>query len=95
MESITHWFQDWSEACEYANECAPDLSFIGPYSALVSIAAVCFVIWWRNERRISQSHSSERHVLAEGKVTPVLSSQLSPTLQKMRTAPAEPRKQAA
>ena len=28
MELIKHWFQDWSDACEYAKECVPDLSFV-------------------------------------------------------------------
>lgn len=53
MESIKNWFQDWSDACEYAKECAPDLSFVTPpepFSALASIAAVCFLLWWWNER---------------------------------------------
>jgi hypothetical protein len=55
MESIKLWFQDWSDACEYANECVPDLSFLvprEPYSALASIALVCFLAWWWNERHI-------------------------------------------
>jgi hypothetical protein len=57
MESIKEWFQDWSDACEYAKECVPDLSFVvpaEPFSALVSIAAVCFIVWRWNERKIRQ-----------------------------------------
>jgi hypothetical protein len=57
MESIKLWFQDWSEACEYAKECVPDLSFAvpqEPYSALAGIAAACFLLWWRNERAIKK-----------------------------------------
>lgn len=52
---ISQWFQDWSDACEYASECAPDFSFLGSldmYSALASIAGVCYIIWWHNERQI-------------------------------------------
>lgn len=56
MESIKTWFQDWSDACEYANECTPDLSFFAPrepYSALAAIAALCVFAWWWNERQIN------------------------------------------
>jgi hypothetical protein len=57
MESVKQWFRDWSDACEYANECVPDLSFLAPrepYTALVGIAAVCFLIWRLNETRIAR-----------------------------------------
>jgi hypothetical protein len=52
MESINNWFQDWSDACIYAKECAPDLSFLPgePYTALAGIAAVCYLLWWWNEK---------------------------------------------
>ncbi|WP_159731682.1 hypothetical protein [Methylosinus sp. Ce-a6] len=54
MESIKTWFQDWSDACEYAKECAPDLSFLPgePFTALFGVAAVCFLVWWWNERSL-------------------------------------------
>ncbi|MGD9544611.1 MAG: hypothetical protein AB7F41_07960 [Methylocystis sp.] len=58
MEAVKQWFQDWSDACEYANECAPDFSFLSsfalgePYTALLSIAAVGWLIWALNERAI-------------------------------------------
>jgi hypothetical protein len=57
MESIVNWFQDWSDACVYAKECAPDLSFLPqePFTALASIAAVCFFIWRRNEKSLLAS----------------------------------------
>lgn len=57
MESIGNWFQDWSDACIYAKECAPDLSFLPgePFIALASIAAVCFFVWLRNEKALSAS----------------------------------------
>ncbi len=55
MESIKQWFQDWSDACEYANECAPDLSFLTPhepYTGFVGIAAACALLWWLNEKSL-------------------------------------------
>ncbi len=58
MNSIGNWFQDWSDACEYAKECVPDLSFAAPqepYSALVSIALGCFLMWAWNERKFRPS----------------------------------------
>ncbi|MBY6242194.1 hypothetical protein [Methylosinus sp. Sm6] len=57
MESIINWFQDWSDACVYAKECAPDFSFLPgePFTALASIAAVCLFIWWRNEKALRAS----------------------------------------
>ncbi len=48
FESVRRYLQDWSDACEYANECAPDLSFLGngePFTALLFIAAVCSLAW--------------------------------------------------
>lgn len=70
MESIKTWFQDWSDACEYAKECAPDLSFVTlpePWSAFAAFAAVCFAVWWWNERRLSGTLAAEEHChLREG-----------------------------
>lgn len=60
MESLRQWFQDWSDACEYAKECAPDLSFLSffafgePYTALLSVAGLCFLLWAWNERGIKR-----------------------------------------
>lgn len=62
MESIKLWFQDWSDACEYAKECVPDLSFVAPgepFTALASIAAVCFLVWRWNERTVAPPRHSE------------------------------------
>ncbi len=62
MESIKQWFQDWSDACEYANECAPDLSFLTPqepYTALVALAAACGLLWWLNERSLRAQASAQ------------------------------------
>ncbi|AZG77631.1 hypothetical protein [Methylocystis rosea] len=60
MEAVKQWFQDWSDACEYAKECAPDFSFLKsfaigePYTALISIAGVCWLVWALNERAIKR-----------------------------------------
>jgi hypothetical protein len=57
LESVRQYFQDWSDACEYANECAPDLSILGngePFTALLFIAAVCYLAWAINEARIQR-----------------------------------------
>jgi hypothetical protein len=64
MESIKQWFQDWADACEYANECAPDFSTfpVGngePYTAIAAIAVACYLAWavneWRLQRRMTQA----------------------------------------
>lgn len=55
LESVRQYFQDWSDACEYAKECAPDLSFLGngePFTALLFIGVVCYVVYAINEARI-------------------------------------------
>ena len=55
LESVRQYLQDWSDACEYANECAPDLSFLGngePFTALLFIGAVCYLAFSINEARI-------------------------------------------
>lgn len=62
FESIKQYLQDWSDACEYAAECWPDTPFgnlnqahIGePYTALATIAIVCFLVWVANERRLAK-----------------------------------------
>ncbi len=75
LESVRQYFQDWSDACEYANECAPDLSFLGngePFTALLFIAAACYLAYAVNEARISRrlhvaapaSGGAERELMA-------------------------------
>lgn len=57
MESIRNFFQDASNACAYANECGPDLAFLRPgepFTALFAVAAVCFIVFALNERRIAR-----------------------------------------
>lgn len=63
MTTIKNWFQDWSDACKYANECAPDLSFLTPaepYAGLLWIAGTCFFLWAINEARIKASHQGQQ-----------------------------------
>jgi hypothetical protein len=95
MESVKSWFQDWSDACTYARECAPDLSFLplhDPYPALASVAAVCFAIWWWNEKQIGRAlNREEKARLREGAHTDGLNEMLG----QMRSVDALHRKQAA
>ncbi len=62
MVSISQWLQDWSDACEYADECVPDLSPFSlpePYSAILAVSALCFLLWWWNEPRARSPQRSE------------------------------------
>ncbi len=62
MVSISQWLQDWSDACEYAGECVPDLSPFSlpePYSAILAVSALCFLLWWWNEPRTRSRRRSE------------------------------------
>ncbi len=66
MESVKQWFQDWSDACEYAKECVPDFSFLSsfalgePYTALLSIICACWLLWALNERSIRRRAATQR-----------------------------------
>jgi hypothetical protein len=98
MESIKNWFQDWSDACEYAKECAPDMSFLTlpePYSALASIAAVCFAIWWRNESQLRKLRADESPVQAGEALLGLGSSKLHAIFDRAKTALPTPLKKAA
>jgi hypothetical protein len=81
LESVRHYLQDWSDACEYANECAPDLSFLGngePYTALLFIAAVCYLVWAVNEARI------HRRIRASAAGLPFAHSELMSVVEQMK-----------
>jgi hypothetical protein len=68
MESFTQWFQEWAEACSYAQECVPTfppLALHEPYTALGSIAAVSFLLWWVNERRLTSVLAREANLRGE------------------------------
>ncbi|MGJ0511080.1 hypothetical protein [Methylocystis sp.] len=92
MESVKQWFQDWSDACEYAKECAPDFSFLSsfafgePYTALISIAGVCWLIWALNERAIERKAAvlQARAVQPESR-----SGSLDAALREMNRAPGK------
>jgi hypothetical protein len=89
MESIKNWFQDWSDACEYAKECAPDMSFLAePYTALASIAAVCFLFWWWNERGVRALPATQAEPSASV-------GELTSLLQRARAFASGPEKKAA
>jgi hypothetical protein len=80
LESVRQYFQDWSDACEYANECAPDLSFLGngePFTALGFIAAVCFLIYSLNEARM------RRRAAAPPLAAPRDAGELKPVVEKI------------
>ena len=85
METIRNWFQDWSDACEYANECAPDLSFLmptEPFISLFAIATACFACWAVAESRI-KSYERARAAL---RVPEVNSSALKTLLLRMKSS---------
>jgi hypothetical protein len=92
LESVRQYLQDWSDACEYANECAPDLSVFGngePFTALLFIGAVCYLVWAFNEARIHRragalagaAHSAQGELMA--------------VVQQMQQGAAQPKKLAA
>jgi hypothetical protein len=93
LESVRQYLQDWSDACEYANECAPDLSFFGngePFTALLFIGAVCYLVWAFNEARI--------HRRAEAALAGAAHSaqgELMAVVQQMQQGAAAPKKLAA
>ncbi len=58
MEAIKNWLQNWSDACEYARECAPDfVSFPiphgEPFTAIGTIALIFYGVWAINEHRLA------------------------------------------
>ena len=92
LESVRQYLQDWSDACEYANECAPDLSFFGngePYTALFFIAAVCYVVWAVNEARI------HRRIRTSAGAGPFAHSELMSVVERMKQRADEANKLAA
>jgi len=98
MESIKAWLQDWSEACEYAKECAPDLSFFiphEPYTAFAGIAAACFLIWWWNEKHIAGllDYEGKFRLLQDFEHAPTAS--LREALDQMGSVRATPQERAA
>jgi hypothetical protein len=72
MESARTWLQDWSDACEYAKECWPDLSFAThsePWAAFVAIGALCCFLWLLSESGLQRLLLNERrHAEAQNAV---------------------------
>ncbi len=97
MESIRQWFQDWSDACEYAKECVPDFSFLSsfglgePYTALLSIFGACWLLWAFNERAIRRSAAMQRQRARDAASADARDA----ALQEMRPAPGKEEKLAA
>ena len=65
MEAINNWLQDWSDACVYARERAPDFRAFPlpggePFTALGMIAGLCLLAWAINERRIARRAPASR-----------------------------------
>lgn len=65
LETYKSRFQDWSEACEYANECALDPSLLRPTESSVCLlltAVIALFFWrvngWRAEERAKLSASA-------------------------------------
>lgn len=90
MEAIKTFFQDASNACAYANECAPDFSFLSflkphePYTALIAVAISCYLAWSWNERRIAGRASKP----ATGETVPATDArELTATLDEMKSEP--------
>ncbi|MBM3578874.1 MAG: hypothetical protein FJX40_14785 [Alphaproteobacteria bacterium] len=90
MESVKQWFQDWSDACEYAKECAPDFSFLSsfafgePYTALISLAVAFWLLWALNERAIRR-----KAALLQAMAARAGAGSLDAALQEMKRPPAK------
>jgi hypothetical protein len=101
MESFKEWFQDWAEACSYAQECVPDLSAVKPHepwSALGTIAIVCFLVWWWNERRLKTTLAREAAAHDAWTPAPAASAPAktpAPVIDPMRPMSAAPEHKAA
>lgn len=92
LESVGQYLQDWSDACEYANECAPDVSFLGngePFTALLFIAAACGLTWAVNESRIRRRAAAQPVAMGQP------AGELKTVVEKMKSEPAAQAKLAA
>ncbi len=98
MELIKAWLQDWSDACEYAKECAPDLTFFAPHepwTAFAGIAAVCFLIWWWNEKQIARQLEYEGKFRLLQNFEDAPAALLRDALKQMRSGGLSPQERAA
>lgn len=51
---MSHYLQDWNEACAYAKECLPPFYYDvyrEPWDVLLVIAFLAYVLWAWNERK--------------------------------------------
>ncbi len=93
LESVRQYLQNWSDACEYANECAPDLSVFGngePFTAILFIAAACYLTWSVNETRIMRRNLAQRSLGAAP-----AAGETKPAIEKTTLAPSVQEKLAA
>lgn len=97
MESVRQWFQDWSDACEYANECVPDFSFLSsfalgePYTALLSILGACWLLWAFNERSIRRNAALRQQMTRAA----ASASAFDAAVQELKSLPGKDEKLAA
>ncbi len=88
MEPLWQWMREWGEACTYARECLPDLSFFvpsEPYSALATIAGVCFIVWRWNDTNIRRILLREAQVEAEFSLPDISTKELTAIVGMART----------
>jgi hypothetical protein len=98
MESLSQWVREWGEACTYARECVPDLSFFlpsEPYSALAAIAGACFVAWRWNETRLRPLLLREAQAATMFDVPDAPTKELTAILGMARTVPPAAENKAA
>ncbi len=98
MEPLWQWVQDWGDACTYARECVPDLSFFvpnEPYSALASIAGACFIVWSWNDTKIRRILISEAQVGAKFSLPDIPTKELTAIVGMARTVPPTSENKAA
>ena len=88
MEPLWQWVREWGEACTYARECVPDLSFFvpnEPYSALATIAGACFIVWRWNDTKIRRILLRETQVRAEFSLPDISTKELTTIVGMART----------
>ncbi len=98
MEPLWQWLREWGEACTYARECVPDLSFFvpgEPYSALACIAGVCFIVWRWNDTNIRRIRLREAQVGTKFSAPDISTKELTAIVDMARTAPPASENKAA
>jgi hypothetical protein len=98
MEPLWQWVREWGEACTYARECVPDLSFFvpkEPYSALAFIAGVCFIAWRWNDTNIRRILLREAQVGTKFSLPEISTKELTAIVGMARTVPPTSENKAA